>query len=208
MFSGSMEKALPPSVSGADEDSLLDRYVVAKAAELALEPDPARVIRRRVDGVVRRAALRTGVVMVVRKVACAMVPPARCRVDQPRPVQGLDTLREGNLWVWWREQLAPAFVVYDLSKHGQQVPSWVSSHGLCTYPGHDARVAQVLVDEDVELALKLLLLRRVRREHARRHAGHVLDHHETETVTGIVKEIRLDFDLRKSQPTSSLATGR
>lgn len=35
-----------------------------------------------------------------------------------------------------------------------------------TYPGHDGRVAQVLVDHDVELALKLGLLLAVGEGHA------------------------------------------
>lgn len=66
-----------------------------------------------------------------------------------------------------------------------------------TYPREDARVALELVNHELELASKLLLLCRVGL--AQRHRRHVLDDQESELVGGTVEEARLDFDLVGSQ---------
>lgn len=53
----------------------------------------------------------------------------------------------------------------------------------------------MLVDQDVELALKLCLLRGVGERHTRGHGRHVLDDHEAERVGGVVEQVGLDLDL-------------
>ena len=53
----------------------------------------------------------------------------------------------------------------------------------------------MLVDQDVELAFKLCLLRGIGERHTGRHGRHVLDDHEAERVGRIVEQVRLDFDL-------------
>lgn len=53
----------------------------------------------------------------------------------------------------------------------------------------------MLVDHDVELALKLGLLLAVGERDTGRDARHVLDDHEAERVGGIVEQVRLDLDL-------------
>lgn len=74
-----------------------------------------------------------------------------------------------------------------------------------TYPGHDGRVAQVLVDHDVELALKLLLLLGIGERHTGRDSRHVLDDHEPQGVSSIVEQVWLDFDLLGGQVCQHLA---
>lgn len=174
-------------------DSLLDGDVVADTSELALDADTVAVVRRRLDRVEWCAALGVGVVVVVGEVACAVVVPARGRVDQPAAVGGPDALGDGVLGVGWCPDLAPAFVVDHLEIRS-------AAAALCdcrgtTYPGHNGGVAQVLVNHDVELALKLCLLVAIGERHTRRHGGHVLDDHHTEGVGGVVKQVWLDFDL-------------
>lgn len=185
------------------ENLLLDGDVVADTSELALDADSVAVIGGRLDRVERRAALGARVLVVVGEVARAVVVPARCRVDQPAAVDGPDPLGNGVLGVRRCPDLAPAFVVNDLDRrltHGRSLEAGQAGSSICspagaTYPGHNGGVAQVLVDQDVELALKLCLLVGIGEWHTRGHGGHVLNDHETERVGGIVKQVRLDFDL-------------
>lgn len=100
--------------------------------ELALEANPATVVRGRLDRVEWGAALRVGVMVVVGEVARAVVVPARCRVDQPAAVDGPDALGNGVLGVRRRPDLAPAFVVDDLDKllinKSLVFSGWLSRH--------------------------------------------------------------------------------
>lgn len=136
--------------------------------ELALEANSAAVVRGRLDRVEWSAALRVGVMVVVGEVARAVVVPARRRVDQPAAVHGPDALGNGDLGVRGRPDLAPAFIVDDLDKVLIN-QSLMFSGCHATYPGDDGGVAHVLVDQDVELALKLCLLVTVGERYTRGH---------------------------------------
>lgn len=115
-----------------ERNLLVDGDVVPDTAKLALEANPAAVVRGRLDRVERRAALRVGVMVVVGEVARAVVVPARCRVDQPAAINGPDALGNGVLGVGWRPDLAPAFVVDDLDKvlinQSLMFSGWLSRH--------------------------------------------------------------------------------
>lgn len=87
---------------------------MSDASKLALDTDTFRIIRARVDRVVRRAALGTRVVMVIGEVALPVVEPAGRRVNQSCPVKLFDPLGDSDLRVRLREQLAPALIVDDL----------------------------------------------------------------------------------------------
>lgn len=54
----------------------------------------------------------------------------------------------------------------------------------------------MLVDQNLELAFEFGLLCSVGGWHTRRHARHVLEHHQTEAVASPIEQVRLDFDLR------------
>ena len=101
--------------------------------------------------------------------------PAGDSIDQPRRVQLTDTLGQGKLRVIVGD-LAPPFVVDD--------------------PGDDARIAFVLVDHDLKLALELRLFRvGGPGVGVHPHRRHILDHQETEAVTGFVKKVWLNLDV-------------
>lgn len=139
---------------------------MANAAKLALETNPLAVVRRGLDRVPRRTALWTRVVVVVREVACAVVIPPRRRIHEPRRVERRDALGQGDLGVRRCVELTPAFVVYDLCRVKGITSAFCLSASqprvnlffILSYPGHDAGVAQMLVEQNVELPLKLLLL--------------------------------------------------
>lgn len=99
---------------GQGADLLVDGHVVAQSGKLALEPDPSAIVGRRIDRIPRGAALRAGVVVVVRVVPGAMVKPARRGIDKPCAVQLADALCQSDLGVRLRDQLSPAFVVDNL----------------------------------------------------------------------------------------------
>lgn len=74
------------------------------------------------------------------------------------------------------------------------------------YPREDTRVALELVNHELQLACKLLLLSRVGLP--LRHRRHVLDDQESELVGGAVEEAGLDFDLEQSVSNSRKRCGR
>lgn len=74
---------------------LVQRHIVSNTSEFALNANPAGVIRARWGGIEWRAALRTGIVVIVlaglvfglarrkptyTEIPCAMVVPARCGI--------------------------------------------------------------------------------------------------------------------------------
>lgn len=65
---------------------------------------------------------------------------------------------------------------------------------MVIYPGVNGRVALVLVDHDLQLALKLcsLLLGRLS---IWSHARHVLNNDEANLVASLVEQVRLNLDL-------------
>lgn len=104
--------------------------------------------------------------LVVRIVSSTalIIPPSR-GIDEPSAIQLLDSLGNRNLWEWLCAQLAPAFVVDDLSI--SLVSLSCESLEVVAYPGHNAGVAQMFVDQHVELPFELVLLSRVWRWHSR-----------------------------------------
>lgn len=113
-----------------------------------------------------------------------MVVPARDGVHQARRVEAAHHVRQPLLRVRRAAELAPALVVND--------------------PDHERGVALVLLDEHLELALELGLLRRVGRAVAvGRQRGHVLDDEEAHFVAGAVEQVRLDLDLGAASARSS-----
>lgn len=77
-----------------------------------------------------------------------------------------------------------------------------------TYPGRDAREALVLIDQQLQLACKFLLLRRIREDSLGgtvcqglalqwAQCRHILDYHKTKLIACLVEQLILDFDLQK-----------
>lgn len=93
---------------------LVNRYVMANTTKLALEANTFLVVWRGVDRVVGCSALRARVVVIIRVITSAVVIPARGGIYQPRPVDLLDALGDGNLGVRGCIELAPALIVDDL----------------------------------------------------------------------------------------------
>ena len=118
-----------------------------------------------------------------------MVVPSRHGVDQTGWVKVSDSLCEA-VFGFAVVELAPAFVVDYLAcvRMGRLFILVVEA-----YPREDARVALELVDHELQLAAKLLLLCRVGLP--LRHRRHVLDDEESELVGGAVEEAGFDFDL-------------
>lgn len=85
---------------------------MSQPAKLALKANAAPVVRRGLNRVVRCAALRAGIVMVIRVVTKAMVEPASDGIDQPRAIDLVNAICNGLFRVRGTvAELAPAFVV-------------------------------------------------------------------------------------------------
>lgn len=113
--------------SKAFRDLLVDGCVLSKTAEFTLDSDAAWIEGSGLSGVEGCAALRVGIVVIVVKVAGAVVKPAAGGIYESCWVQRVDKVGEREFGVFAFGNLAPAFVVDD--------------------PGDDAGVAAVLADE-------------------------------------------------------------
>jgi hypothetical protein len=120
------------------------------------------------------------------QIASAMVEPATRSVHQSRGVQRLDDISKGELRILAVDNLTPAFVVDD--------------------PSNNTRVAAMLGDHELQLALEFLLLLGIGEDGfhraviesprlGRSQRRHVLDQHQAELVAGLIEQCGLDFDL-------------
>ena len=86
---------------------------------------------------------KTGIGCRNLQISGAVVKPTTSSVHQPRWVQGLDNISQGEFWILAFHNLAPALVVDN--------------------PGDNTRIATVLGDQEFQLALEFLLLLGVRK---------------------------------------------
>lgn len=108
--------------------------------------------------------------MIVRIISStALVIPSRRGIDKSCAVQLLNALGNRDFRERLCAQLTPALVVDDLAMISVSVECEKLGDDamFVTYPSHNACVAQMLVDQDVELSFELGLLSSVWRWHPR-----------------------------------------
>jgi hypothetical protein len=131
------------------------------------------------------------------QIASTMVDPATRSVHQSRGVQRLNNISKGEFRVLAIGNLSPTFIVDD--------------------PRDNARVAAMLSDQELQLALEFLLLLGIGEDGfhraviesprlGRSQRRHVLDQHQAELVAGLIEQCGLDFDLENW--SASCSTGQ
>lgn len=132
-----------------------------------------------------------------RKVANAVVPPTRGRINQSGRVQLQCSGCQSSFGERSVIDLAPALVVDDLVVR-VSIDDKMDYWWYQTYPGVNTRVRLVLLDEDIKLPFKLGLLRSIGEDIIRIlgiETRHVLDQQDAQLIACTVEQSWLDFDL-------------
>lgn len=89
---------------------------MAKACEFTLESYPGWIVWSRLDRIKWCPALWVRVVVVIRVITgTTLIIPASSRIYESRPIQFPDALSDADFREWLCTQLAPSFVINDLS---------------------------------------------------------------------------------------------